>query len=125
VSHDFAYFARLFQLGHYLAAEWDIQVEAIWRSAAPGDGVIQLELTGQLLHYIVTAEVDMEYLRLRIGDPDRLGAPRRVLDTSLNEAGFRLVSRLITAFERERFCDVKARPIVLGGGQGPEGWLIE
>ena len=78
------------------------------------------------LRYGLVADPAFDLLRLSVSSLDRPeGEPgRRIVDAKLDEGGLALAQRLVVALESDCF-DVDAHPLVLGGGEGEWGWVIE
>ena len=118
---DFHGVSALVRLALFADDHLGCEVLSIGRAGlAPKDSCTLL-VTGKWLSYEV--EIDGGFVFLRVAEMDKAEPPEQLLSISDTSEGWREVFLIIRAFEREEVKSLE-KPIELGGGSGPHGWVI-
>ena len=104
-----------------LSIRHDLDVASFGRSGDAPPQSCKLEMTGRHLLYDVT--LDGGWLWLGVALLDKGDPPELLANFPDGPEGFKDVSQIIQAFEREGIRSLE-KPIELGGGSGPNGWVI-
>ena len=99
----------------------DLEILSIGRAGDAPPHSCKLEMCGPFLFYDITLDGGWIFLSAQL--MDRGDPPESLASFGDGPDGWRQVCSIVRCLEREQIKSL-AKPIELGGGSGPNGWVI-
>jgi hypothetical protein len=108
-------------LASYLSHEFAVEVLSIGREGLDRKDSCTLEMCGRHLFYVV--KLDGGFVFLSACPMDRGDAPEQLLSVGDGDVGWKTITKLIAALERNKIKSLQPRPLEIGP-PGPLGFVI-